>query len=1438
MVEDKAAPVISNAPSSVNENTATVGSATVTGGSDFTYTLSGTDAALFEVDANGEVTFKVSPDYENPTDADGDNVYDVVLEVKNADGEATFETLSFTVEDLGPAVTAKPSAIDENKTSAGQVQASGTGLSYSLSGTDASLFEIDANGEITFKASPDYENPTDADGDNSYELELTITDASGETKTEAVTIVVEDKATPVVSGLPTSVTENTKVVGTATVTGGSDFTYTLGGADAALFEVDANGQISFKSDADFEAPTDSDADNTYDLTLEVKNSDGEVVLETLSVAVQDLGPAVTSTPDSINENSTAVGKVNASGTGLSFSLASGDDANLFEIDASTGDLSFKAAPDFESPADADAKNDYHVTVVVADASGETMEQIVSISVQDLAAPTLSSLPKEVNENTTTVGSVSVSGGSGFSYELTGADAALFTVDASGQITLASSQDFEGVATDADGDKVFDLELTVTNADGESTTESLSIELLDQAAPAVSGLPSQVDENATTVGTASVTGGTGFTYALSGDDKDLFEVDANGQISFKSAPDYEAAANDADGDRVYAVSLVVTNAEGEVTTESLSLALQDLGPTVNSTPDSVNENVTAVGSVDASGTGLSYGLSGADASLFEIDANGAISFKTSPDYESPTDTGADNSYEVTVTVTDSDGETRQENITIAVADQAAPAVSGLPSQVDENATTVGTASVTGGTGFTYALSGDDKDLFEVDANGQISFKSAPDYEAAANDADGDRVYAVSLVVTNAEGEVTTASLSLALQDLGPTALTGLPVSFAENETTVGTASTTADTSVTYSLSGADAGLFKIDAAGQLTLDAAQNFENAGDSDGDGTYDVTIRATDANSEYTETTYALTLTDVLPLQASDFVTPAEAGNADSAYIPIDTTSDFINEFVESGRYSFSSTLALDNLTGNGAFNSGAINGSLSLVTRTLSLSGNVNFNDGSADRNLSFQAGTRKLSDYPGIGSALTFGFSNDGSNGAQFTQGRDQLECQGCNGNLEFLAQLTPGTTSAGKLRFNTSLNLQKIEADNSGSIEALGVATVSTLAESTQSSLIDSFIDENTTEVVNASRLPDSGQTYTYAITGGADANLFQVDPSTGVVTTVSSSGLDYETWDQTAFEFDLSISNADSTEVFPNEVRLQDVGPLPSGGIIPQITEGDTSIGAIEFIGDPQTNALCTDCTYALSGTDASYFSIDPNTGVLSLASALDFENPQDANADNNYEVTVTATDSAGEQGTEDLTFEITDRPQVEGGNIFQSNEWSWGDGTYTPIGFDEFDLRFSEGGKYDFSVTFNVGDKGDTNGTNNVSFDGAGSFYGTLNADSRTLSATVDSVTFTENGSSYSLTTNWSDSGWDDLKVDPDNLTQFVLPDSDRASYSCTPACSPSLQAEASVIVGGATQVPANAPGSAADYFTMGGSVSITPDATKDGVAESGIKALGVSKQ
>ena len=64
---------------------------------------------------------------------------------------------------------------------------------------------------------------------------------------------------------------------------------------------------------------------------------------------------------------------------LTFSITGGADQNLFSIDASTGELNFNAAPDFEYPTDANNDNVYEVVFTATDSTSiSTKSKLISL----------------------------------------------------------------------------------------------------------------------------------------------------------------------------------------------------------------------------------------------------------------------------------------------------------------------------------------------------------------------------------------------------------------------------------------------------------------------------------------------------------------------------------------------------------------------------------------------------------------------------------------------------------------------------------------------------------------------------------------------------------------------------------------------------------------------------------------------------------------------------------------------------------------------------------------------------------------------------------------------------------------------------------------------------------------------------------------------------
>ena len=63
------------------------------------YSLTGTDADLFNIDNSGLVTFKTAPNFEAPSDNGGNNIYDIIVNVSDGSLTAT-QNVAITVTDV------------------------------------------------------------------------------------------------------------------------------------------------------------------------------------------------------------------------------------------------------------------------------------------------------------------------------------------------------------------------------------------------------------------------------------------------------------------------------------------------------------------------------------------------------------------------------------------------------------------------------------------------------------------------------------------------------------------------------------------------------------------------------------------------------------------------------------------------------------------------------------------------------------------------------------------------------------------------------------------------------------------------------------------------------------------------------------------------------------------------------------------------------------------------------------------------------------------------------------------------------------------------------------------------------------------------------------------------------------------------------------------
>ena len=195
--------------------------------------------------------------------------------------------------------------------------------------------------------------------------------------------------------------ENQTAVTTVTATDADSpaqtLTYSIsGGLDAAKFSIVAStGVLKFVSAPNFENPTDSGMNNVYDVQVTVTdNGTGSLTdVQAIAVTVTNVNdaPVITSNGGlataSVNaaENQTAVTTVTATDADsppqtLTYSISGGLDAGKFSIVASTGVLTFIAAPNFESPTDSGTNNVYNVQVTVTDNGTGSLTDVQAIAV--------------------------------------------------------------------------------------------------------------------------------------------------------------------------------------------------------------------------------------------------------------------------------------------------------------------------------------------------------------------------------------------------------------------------------------------------------------------------------------------------------------------------------------------------------------------------------------------------------------------------------------------------------------------------------------------------------------------------------------------------------------------------------------------------------------------------------------------------------------------------------------------------------------------------------------------------------------------------------------------------------------------------------------------------------------------------------------------------
>ena len=294
--------------------------------------------------------------------------------------------------------------------------------------------------------------------------------------------------------------------------------------------------------------------------------------------------------------------------------------------------------------------------------------------------------------------------------------------------------------------------------------------------------------------------------------------------------------------------------------------------------SVRENRGSVGSVvaadvDSADSVTGYRISGgADSSLFSITNRGVLSFRSIPDFESPSDAGSNNQYLVEITVTSGAGSrelSATRTFTVTVGDVSeAPSTPSVPVLSSPSSTSLLVSwSAPSNTGPVIS----DYDVeYRQGTTGSFSVWShtGNSRRATITNLNANTLYQVHVLARNAEGasswsQTSSFTTGSVVTNNPPAFSSGSTFSVNENRGSVGSVvadDVDSEDSVNgYSIrSGADRSLFSITNAGVLTFVSVTDFEAPVDSNTDNVYRLTVQANSgAGSRELSATQTITVT-----------------------------------------------------------------------------------------------------------------------------------------------------------------------------------------------------------------------------------------------------------------------------------------------------------------------------------------------------------------------------------------------------------------------------------------------------------------------------------------------------------------------------------------------------------------------------------------------------
>ena len=1168
-------------------------------------------------------------------------------------------------------------------------------------GADGSRFTLSTAGDLEFASTKDFENPDNADRDGSYEVFVEVSDGDqAAIGYLTVTLTNVNEAPTANAGANQFAVRPGQAV---TLTGsGSD---PDAGGTLSYAWTQTGSQVGRLTDdnaatATFTAPAAVTEATTLTFTLRVTDAGDLYGEDTVTVTVVPQPPVITSaTSLTAAENQTAVATLMATDAdtpdaNLTWSIpadaAGGADGGKFTL-SSAGVLEFASAKDFENPDDADTNGIYAVTVAVSDGALTVTANLTVTLTNVNEAPTADAGAGQTGIARGTTVTLSGSGSDpdagdtlSYAWTQTGGESVRLANASAATTTFTVPSDLSEMG-------ILTFTLRVTDEGGLHHEDTVTLTVASQPPVITSPTSLRVTENQTAVATLTATDvdtpDANLTWTIPADaaggaDRGKFTLSSAGVLAFAAVKDFENP-DDADMNGIYAVTVAVS--DGALTaTANLTVTLTNINeaPIADAGADQTGIMPSAVVTLSGSGSDPDAGdtltylwtQTGSQEGTL-TNANAATATFTVP-----SDLSRIGTFTFTLRVTDQGGLYGEDTVTLTVVAQPPVITSATSLTVAENQTAVAaltaTDAATSSADLAWSIPADaaggaDRGKFTLSSAGVLAFASAQDFENP-DDADTNGSYAVTVEVS--DGDLTdTADLTVTLTNVNeaPTADAGA------DQTGI-----VQGAEVTLSGSGSDP-----DAGDTLSYAWTQTGSQVGTLTDANAATATFTAPPAVTQATTLTFTLRVTDAGDLFQEDTVTvtvnPVLTAQFENAPVNHDGSSQFsvdlrFSENVVLNSTAFSNgllTITGGTLDGQRQLTEGsniawqidvtpddrdeviitlpagvagvACNPDAAPCTpdgRQLSAAASVTVKDGSPP----VLTGSRSLGAAENQTAVATLTATDDETPVADLRWlilrtafgGPDQAHFTlSADGVLAFvLAQdfeYPEDANSDGRYEFSIQIS----DEDNQLSTPSLTVILTNVNEEPTA----DAGADQNNVVQGAAVTLrgsgsdPDAGDTLRYAWTSEELVTLMNSNAATATFTAPAA------VTEATTLTFTLRVTDAGG--LFHEDTVTVTVKPQPpviASATSLTVEENQTAVATL-MVTDADTPDA--DLTWSIPsgdavGADGGEFTLSAD-GVLAFASAKDFENPDDADTDGSYAVTVAVSDG-DLTDTADLTVTLT----------------------------------------------------------------------------------------------------------------------------------------------------------------------------------------------------